>query len=126
MRGYQFALDHVRVCRHALVGPHAPFDTARWQALQETVDRRTQNAVAAFNHIAAVTASPPWAERLPAIACPTLVIHGSADPCLPPVHGQQLAARIPGATLRTIPGMGHLFPPEWSETIAEVIAGHLP
>jgi len=41
------------------------------------------------------------------ITVPTLVVHGTGDRLLPPAHGQDIAKRIPGATLVEIEGMGH-------------------
>jgi len=44
---------------------------------------------------------------LPALALPTLVVHGEADPICPPGAGRALAAAIPGARLLLLPGAGH-------------------
>jgi pimeloyl-ACP methyl ester carboxylesterase len=51
-------------------------------------------------------------ERLAQIKTPTLVIHGEADPLIPLANGQFTAGHIPGATLITYPGVGHLLPLE--------------
>jgi pimeloyl-ACP methyl ester carboxylesterase len=48
---------------------------------------------------------------LPGIQTPTLVIHGTADPLVPYACAQDTAARIPGAKLFGIDGMGHDFAP---------------
>jgi pimeloyl-ACP methyl ester carboxylesterase len=48
------------------------------------------------------------AERLGEIHVPTLVIHGEADPLMPPDNGRYLAAHIPDARLITYPGCGHI------------------
>ncbi len=48
---------------------------------------------------------------LPRITCPTLVIHGTADPLVPLACGQDTAQRIPGARFHAIEGMGHDWPP---------------
>ncbi|MNJ74181.1 Non-heme chloroperoxidase [compost metagenome] len=40
---------------------------------------------------------------------PTLVVHGTADPLLPVMHGVHLAAHIQGSQLRLIPGLAHRF-----------------
>ena len=50
---------------------------------------------------------PRWRERLPEIAVPTLVVHGTADPMFPFPHGEALAAEIPGARLLALEGAGH-------------------
>ena len=59
------------------------------------------------------------------ITAPTLVIHGTADPLRPLPHGQALAAEIPQARLKTVPGMGHgFFSPGLPRHIGEIILGH--
>lgn len=47
--------------------------------------------------------------RLPQIRVPTLVIHGESDRLVPPVNGELLAARIPGAKCTILWRAGHLF-----------------
>jgi 3-oxoadipate enol-lactonase len=46
--------------------------------------------------------------RLSSIACPTLVIGGSADVSTPPAMVEAIAARIPGARLEVLPDVAHL------------------
>lgn len=46
----------------------------------------------------------------PAIARPTLVLVGTADRLTPPRHARALAAALPAATVRELPGLGHGFP----------------
>jgi len=58
---------------------------------------------------------------LPRIACPTLVLHGAADPLVPLACGQDTAARIPGARFEAIAGMGH----DWPPGVATLLANHL-
>jgi pimeloyl-ACP methyl ester carboxylesterase len=51
----------------------------------------------------------------------THVIHGAADPLVPVPAGHDLAARIPGATLDVIGGMGHDLPRElWPRFVAGI------
>ena len=55
----------------------------------------------------------PSAERmnnLSKIKVPTVVIQGSEDPLVPMASAEDLAARIPNAELRVIPGLGHFIP----------------
>jgi pimeloyl-ACP methyl ester carboxylesterase len=47
--------------------------------------------------------------RLPKIAAPTLVLHGDSDRLIPPVNGDLIAKRIPGAKLVLIPHASHIF-----------------
>jgi pimeloyl-ACP methyl ester carboxylesterase len=51
-------------------------------------------------------------DRLPRIAVPTLVLHGTEDRVIAPGNAELLARRIPGAELRLLEGAGHVF---WSE-----------
>lgn len=48
-------------------------------------------------------------DRLATIAVPTTIAHGTADRMLPYPNGLVLAEAIPGATLETFDGAGHLF-----------------
>lgn len=43
-----------------------------------------------------------------AVRAPTTVLHGEADPIIPPAHARHTAAVVPGATLRLVPELGHL------------------
>jgi pimeloyl-ACP methyl ester carboxylesterase len=42
------------------------------------------------------------------IAVPALILHGADDRMVPATHAAWLAARIPGAELRIVPGEGHI------------------
>lgn len=66
--------------------------------------------------------------RLPplsTITVPTLVISGEDDPLVKVKGGRDTAARIPGATLVTYPGMGHDLPralwPQITARIADLV-----
>ena len=48
-------------------------------------------------------------ERLPAVACPTLVSVGTDDILIPPRFAREIAAAIPGAELRTIDDAAHVY-----------------
>jgi 3-oxoadipate enol-lactonase len=63
--------------------------------------------------------------RLPAIAAPTLVIHGSADKLVKPGNAELIAAAIPGARLEWLEGAGHLFWTDQTERTIEVINAFL-
>jgi poly(3-hydroxyalkanoate) depolymerase len=56
---------------------------------------------------------------------PTLVLHGDADPIVPPVNGRILAAHIPDARLISLPGAGHLFVLTRAQTVARVVSDFL-
>ena len=73
----------------------------------------------------AVVAGGDRTPLLRKILCPTLVIHGAADPLLPAACGEDTARVIPGATLHLIEGMGHDFPPQLTERLLALLDGHL-
>ncbi|WP_427892420.1 alpha/beta fold hydrolase [Kribbella sp. GL6] len=59
------------------------------------------------------------ADRLPEVAVPTLVLHGTADAGIPVSNGYRLAELIPAARLELFDGAGHLF---WWEDPARAAA----
>ncbi|HEX6130346.1 MAG TPA: alpha/beta hydrolase, partial [Actinomycetota bacterium] len=64
-------------------------------------------------------------DRLPEIACPTLVITGREDLVVPAENSRILAGRIPNARLVVMDNVGHLFfvekPAETVATIREFL-----
>ncbi|WNM29608.1 alpha/beta hydrolase [Streptomyces sp. Li-HN-5-11] len=57
------------------------------------------------------------------ITAPTLVLHGEGDPLLRVVAAHHIAAAVPGARLRTLPGVGHFLPHDvWSAYADELRA----
>ena len=65
------------------------------------------HARGAFRQLEARAAHDTW-DRLPQIACPTLIAAGRYDGIALPATQDKLAARIPGAALQWFEG-GHLF-----------------
>ncbi|HAF42257.1 MAG TPA: alpha/beta hydrolase [Sphingobium sp.] len=49
---------------------------------------------------------------LPTIACPTIAMVGQEDRWSPVAQHEAIAAAIPGARLRVVPGAGHMMPAE--------------
>ncbi len=49
-----------------------------------------------------------WSFDPSTITCPVIVAHGEDDQLVPIAHSRHTASLIPGAELRTIPGVGHL------------------
>ena len=70
----------------------------------------------------AITATGDRSALLREIAAPTAVIHGRSDPLVPPAAAHDLAAKIPGATLTLVDGMGHDLPPGLLPTLLAAIA----
>lgn len=65
---------------------------------------RAFNPEGAQRQIMAILAEPSRVALLNQLRVPTLVVHGTADPLLPVMHGVHLAAHIQGSQLRLIPG----------------------
>ncbi|HCV35143.1 MAG TPA: alpha/beta hydrolase [Acidimicrobiaceae bacterium] len=65
-------------------------------------------------------------DRRPGLASldvPTLVIHGTEDPLIPPQGGQETADAVPGAELVWIDGLGHEMPePAWQLVLDPICA----
>jgi pimeloyl-ACP methyl ester carboxylesterase len=64
-------------------------------------------------------------EILPTIACPTLVIAGGADTIIPTERSARMAAGIPDARLRILPGVGHLSSLEAEEAFNRALFSFL-
>lgn len=56
---------------------------------------------------------------------PARVLHGLADPALPPSHGEALARKL-GASFKSFPGVGHQDLLKHPDALAEARAGLLP
>jgi pimeloyl-ACP methyl ester carboxylesterase len=70
---------------------------------------RAFNPEGVKRQIMAILAEPSRVALLNQLRVPTLVVHGTADPLLPVMHGVHLAAHIQGSQLKLIPGMAHRF-----------------
>jgi len=95
--------------------------------LQERLRRglaRAFRPMGTLRQMIAILASGDRSMMLPQITAPALVIHGDADPLVPVAHGEDTAAKIPGATLKVIRGMGHDLPPALMPMLTDLIATH--
>jgi pimeloyl-ACP methyl ester carboxylesterase len=116
-------IEYLVAYSRVLAGGERPFDEAATRDLVRRDVERARDFRAAQNHDRLTDAESPR-KPLSAIAVPTLVIHGTADPLFPVGHGEALAREIPGATLQRLEGAGHgLFRDDW-ETIVGAILRH--
>jgi pimeloyl-ACP methyl ester carboxylesterase len=119
----EYIANFVRNWR-VLRGPNFPLDEARDPARAERAFDRGLNPAGVGRQLLAIFASGSRKPRLGAVSVPTLVIHGSIDPLVPPEAGRDVARTVPGAKLLIIPGMGHAIPiPTWPQ-ITGAIAEH--
>ncbi len=60
-------------------------------------------------------------DRLPRIACPTLVMCGEFDGLAPPANSEAIASRVAGSELRRYQG-GHMFIAQDRRAMPDVLA----
>ncbi len=87
--------------------------------------QRSYHPQGTMRQMLAVVADHTRPEELARITCPTLVLHGKADPLVPFLHGEDTANRIAGAQLVGIEGMGHDLPPEPVSQMLDALIPHL-
>jgi pimeloyl-ACP methyl ester carboxylesterase len=73
-----------------------------------------------YGQVQAAMGHDAW-DELPAIAAPTLVVHGEADLLIPTENGRLLAQRIAGAELVLIPGAGHMLQADGGERVRDAV-----
>lgn len=71
------------------------------------------------------SASPAFADRLPEIAQPALVISGDSDAIVPVADSERLAAELPDADLTILPACGHVPQEECPELFEAAVADWL-
>ena len=83
--------------------------------------RRSYRPQGTARQMVAIAADGNRSALLAQIRQPTQIIHGRADPLVPVEAGQDLAAKIAGAELDLIAGMGHDLPTElWPRFVAGI------
>lgn len=87
--------------------------------------RKGQNPRARFQQFCGIAASGSRLHELHKIKAPTLVIHGTEDPLIPPVHATIYAPKIPDAKMLWVEGMGHQLPKPVLEIVMPPIIEHL-
>lgn len=100
-------IAHELEAARAFQSPRWPFDSARRATLIGRAYDRCYSPDGASRQYEAMMAAASDLAGIEAIDTPTLVVHGTQDRLLPPAHGRDIAARIPGAEMVEIHGMGH-------------------
>lgn len=128
------------LARLLFVNPFAPHLFAGWarqpgevprfleRSTGSRIDAAGLSAYAALfgtaGHCAgAITMMADWdleslARDLPRLLAPLLLLHGAADPMVPPSVSERVAALVPGARFDTLTGLGHLAHEEAPEAVA--------
>ena len=100
--------------------PERPPDA--FQNLVERAAERGLNRAGYARQLLAIVEDGSRVQRLSTITCPTLVIHGAADPLIPVACGIDTAAQIAGARLEIIEAMAHDLPPSQLRRLVSMIA----
>jgi proline iminopeptidase len=119
------AIIDATVCQlQAIASPAFPTPEKQLRRRVARSLRRNCCPEGAARQMLAVMASGDRSALLGTIVVPTLVIHGAADPLVPLACGADTAARVPGARLEVIEGMGHDLPAQLLERIIALIDAH--
>jgi pimeloyl-ACP methyl ester carboxylesterase len=100
------------------------FDEERTRKRAAAGYDRSFHPIGSAFQFAAIVADGDRTERLKAVNCPTLVIHGAADPLINVSGGRATAEAIASARLLVLDEMAHDLPePLWPQLI-DSITGH--
>lgn len=113
-------IEHWRILNGDLVD----FDPEEFRALEERAIAHAGRVDHPAAHARAAQAGLDRGAELATVRVPTLVVEAPADPINPPPHAAHLASMIPGATLVTVPGMGHALSTPVLEPLADAIIQH--
>ena len=102
--------------------PGFPFHEDRIAARAAAAYDRAVHPAGTARQLVAILSSPDRTPHLRRLRVPALVVHGESDPLIDPSGGRATAAAVPGATLWTIPGMGHDLPVELFSALADRVA----
>lgn len=107
-----------------LNGRELDFDAEVFRNLEQRIIDHSGRLEAPMAHAMADQSGLERGAELGRVEVPTLVIEAPADPINPPPHAAHLTATIGGATMVTIPGMGHALIPAVIDPLAEAILAH--
>jgi pimeloyl-ACP methyl ester carboxylesterase len=117
-------VEHGIKVADAIGSPGYKSDPERLRERTRANIRRSFYPAGMPRQLAAIIADGDRRPRLKDVKAPTLVIHGEDDPLVPLAGGKDTAENIPGAKLKTFPGMGHDLPLELVDEIADAVAEH--
>ena len=106
-RNPQSVVDHYVKLFNVIASPGFPTDQHELRARLEKSVRRSYHPQGVARQLLAVIEAGDRSADLRAIRAPTLVIHGDRDPLVPSEGGRDTAAKVSGAKLSIVPGMGH-------------------
>lgn len=125
-RGIPTPIAEAMIERHLETTVHQPLAPAARAAYM--APWRGDEGVAAYWRAVASydeALARPAVERLGSIRSPVLVLWGAADAWEPAWKADELAALVPGAERRLLPGCGHFAPEDDPAAFAEAVADFL-
>ncbi len=96
--------------------PSAEIIDRYWDLLQYGRNRETM--VKTFRALRAYNVDDSIGQRVPHVKAPTLIMWGTNDRWVPPALTERWRKDLPGATLRMLPGLGHVAMEEEPEMTA--------
>jgi pimeloyl-ACP methyl ester carboxylesterase len=119
------ALEGRVACWSILNGNVASFEEARYREIHQEFLFRLKHPESLTNHLAAIKNSFEMIQTAPhLVKVPTLIIHGTEDPILPPDHGEALHAAIAGSRYLLIEGLGHVLNRQFYDLIIHTMEQH--
>jgi pimeloyl-ACP methyl ester carboxylesterase len=104
--------SYLTTYKKVLAGTKYPFNETYFRALFTycILERKGQNPKARYQQLCAIVTSGSRLKELPKIKAPTLILHGTADKLVPPVHAETYAPLIPQSKMVWMDGVGHELP----------------
>lgn len=96
---------------------------AQGVALYGRLVRNPGHAAGALGMMANWDLAALWRD-LPRLNVPLVLVVGANDSTVPPAQAGQVLAAVKGATLTTLPALGHLAHEERADLVAQVISAH--
>lgn len=115
------AIETIAALRLAANGSIHRMDEAEARQCAETSVGRMYCPNGTGRMLLSRMATPAFADQTSAIECPALVLHADEDPIFSVEHGEDIARRLPNASLRVLEGVGHNHPVSLQPTIASAI-----
>lgn len=114
-------IDHLQGIYRLIGSPAYPAAPQELRARVAAHVKRSYRPRGVARQLAAIVADSQRAKLVSQIRTPTLIIHGKADPMVPPAAAPDLQRRIAGSTLELVEGMGHDLPePLWPRFVAGI------
>jgi len=117
-------VEHYERLFSVIGSPGYPTPPEEFRARIRRAVERGYHPAGFLRQLGAILATGDRTPLLDQVRCPTLVIHGKADPLVPYAGGVDSAYRIRDSRLVLLDGYGHDFPPQLYGRIATLIISH--